>query len=75
MNEGADTAFVWGLTGVGVVSLSNSDWMIGMIHSGNTSPKRTEDPAWHPLPIEEIQRLLGSDVALYETISTGTPAL
>jgi predicted O-methyltransferase YrrM len=75
MNEGADTAFVWGLSGADVVSLSNSRWMVGVIHSGNTSPKRTEDPAWHLLPSEEIHRLLGSDISLYEALRTGTRAL
>jgi predicted O-methyltransferase YrrM len=75
MNEGADTAFVWGLNGAGVVSLSNNGWMVGIIHSGNTSPKRTEDPAWHSLPTKEIHRLLNSDISLYDTLPTGTRAL
>jgi predicted O-methyltransferase YrrM len=68
MNEGADTMFVWGLNrDAGVISLSNSHWHVGIIHSNNTSPKRTNDPAWHPLSLEEVSKLLGSDLHCYET--------
>jgi hypothetical protein len=66
-NEGADTVFVWGLADTPVVSLSNSRWLVGIVHSCNTSPKRTGDPAWHPLPTEEVCTLLASDISLYQT--------
>jgi predicted O-methyltransferase YrrM len=74
-NEGADTTFVWGLNDAGVVPLSNSRWLVGIVHSGNTSPKRTEDPAWRPLLTEEVCSLLGSDLLFYGTCSTPTPGL
>jgi predicted O-methyltransferase YrrM len=68
MNEGADTVFVWGLNHeASVSSLSNSRWHVGIIHAHNTSPKRTNDPAWHPLAIEEVYQLLGPDIHFYET--------
>jgi predicted O-methyltransferase YrrM len=68
MNEGADTVFVWGLDqDASVVSLPDSYWHVGIIHADNTSPKRTNDPAWHPLSIEEVSRMLGSDLHFYET--------
>lgn len=68
MNEGADTVFVWGLDHeVSVLSLSNGHWHVGIIHPDNTSPKRTNDPAWHPLSLEEVSKLLGSDLHFYET--------
>jgi len=67
MNEGADTVFVWGLTNANVVSLANSQWLVGIVHSTNTSPKRTDDPAWRPLLNDEVCKLLASDILLYET--------
>jgi O-antigen biosynthesis protein len=69
MNEGADTVFVWGLNGAGVISLPDSRWLVGIIHSSNTSPKRTDDAAWRPLPTETVCQLLGSDMPRYETFS------
>jgi Glycosyl transferase family 2/Methyltransferase domain len=67
MNEGADTSFVWGLNDAGIVSHTDSRWMVGIVHSGNTSPKRTSDPAWRSLPPEEVGNLLGPDILLYES--------
>ena len=69
MNEGDDTVFVWGLNDAHVVSLSDSRWMLAIVHACNTSPKRTNDPAWRPFPTEEIRKLLGSDILLYEVPS------
>jgi predicted O-methyltransferase YrrM len=71
MNEGADTVFVWGLNGdARVLALSDHRWLVGMIHSHNTSPKRTDGADWHPLPAEEIHDLLGTDISLYRILST-----
>lgn len=74
-NEGADTVFVWGLTDAGVVSLPDHRWLVGIVHSGNTSPKRTGDPAWHPLPADDVRKLLAADLSLYETAFVISSAL
>jgi hypothetical protein len=67
MNEGADTVFVWGLNDTNVVSLPDSRWIVGIVHSTNTSPKRTDDPAWRRISADEIRKLLTSDILHYET--------
>jgi hypothetical protein len=69
LNEGVDTVFVWGLKGAAVVSLENNRWLVGIVHSSNTSPKRPSDPAWRPLPTEHIRSLLSSDYLIYEEFS------
>ncbi len=74
VNEGADTVFVWGLQGATVVSLTDNRWLVGIIHSGNTSPKRTNDPAWRPLPPEQIRALLSGDYLIYEKSSESKSA-
>jgi predicted O-methyltransferase YrrM len=70
MNEGADTVFVWGLNGdARVLALSDNRCLVGMVHQRNTSPKRTDDAGWHPLPAEEIYDLLGTDISFYREVA------
>jgi hypothetical protein len=66
LNEGDDTVFVWGLKDAHVLPLSNNRFLVAMIHSSNTSAKRTDGPAWHPLPAEEVHNLLGGDHSWYQ---------
>ena len=46
-------------------SLPHDDpsFYVGIIHSGNTSPKRTTNAAWRRCPNAEIEALLGDDVS------------
>jgi GT2 family glycosyltransferase len=34
---------------------------VGLVHSGNTGPKRTADPLWRPHPAERIAAAVGAD--------------
>jgi hypothetical protein len=61
MNEGADTTFVWNLHGVNVHAHPDHTFYVGTVHSGNTSPKRTESPGWRPLPTGEVRRLMDEE--------------
>lgn len=69
MNEGADTVFVWGLRETTVVAHIHHDFYVGLVHRANTSPKRTHDPSWHPVPIQSIYRLLDADRAFYRDLA------
>ncbi len=60
-----DTRFVWSNLQARTIALPNSAFMVAMIHSANTSPKRTRDAWWHPYPKEEVERLLGADAKFY----------
>jgi hypothetical protein len=59
VNVGEDTRFVWGARGARVVPLADPRCYIGTVHRGNTSPKRTHDPRWEPVPPGEVEALLG----------------
>lgn len=61
MNEGADTTFVWNLHDVNVHAHPDHTFYVGTVHSGNTSPKRTESPGWRPLPSGEVRRLMDDE--------------
>lgn len=45
----------------------NSDYrfIVGIIHSANASPKRTDNAWWHRIPLHEVQRVLGADAPAY----------
>ena len=69
MNGGADTVFVWGLQYAELHAHSRHDFYIGVVHSANTSPKRTQDPAWHALPVQKIYGLLEADAPFYQGLA------
>jgi len=66
MNEGADTVFVWGLHGVNVLPLADNGFYVALVHSRNTSPKRTNTLGWHAFPVDRVRQLLADDVSFYE---------
>ena len=69
MSEGADTVFVWGLQDAEILAHSRTDFYVGLVHPANTSPKRTQDPAWHPVPVQTIDRLLEADHSFYQGLA------
>jgi hypothetical protein len=73
MSAGADTVFIWGLKDAHVLALTNNRCLIAMIHSRNTSPKRTDGPAWHVLPVEEVHNLLETDLLAYKNLACVVP--
>jgi hypothetical protein len=68
INEGADTQYVWGLPRVSVLQLSDSQFLVGLIHGGNTSPKQPQAPLWHPYPVETIGQIMGEDWGFYNQL-------
>jgi glycosyltransferase involved in cell wall biosynthesis len=65
VNVGEDTHFVWSARTGRVSSLPDSRFYVGMVHSHNVSPKKTNESYWRPYPLNAIQRLLGTDWDLY----------
>ena len=56
-----DNVFIANLTGVRLRALPETGMFVGLVHSANSSPKRTEDPLWRPQPIDRIRRVVGSN--------------
>ena len=67
MNEGADTVYVWGLHDAKVLPLADHRFLVAIVHSGNTSPKKTDGFCWQTLPAEEIRQLLSEDWQFYQS--------
>ncbi len=61
MNEGADTVFVWGLQDANIVAHADNRFYLAIVHPGNTSPKRINDPSWQPRSLSQVQSLMGDD--------------
>jgi glycosyltransferase involved in cell wall biosynthesis/2-polyprenyl-3-methyl-5-hydroxy-6-metoxy-1,4-benzoquinol methylase len=61
INVGEDTRFVWADARAKIHVLPDSRFLVGRIHAGNTSRKRTSDARYQSRPVEEIKRLLGDD--------------
>jgi glycosyltransferase involved in cell wall biosynthesis len=52
---GEDTRFISNLRGARLRALPETSMFVGLIHSANTSPKRTRDPRWQAQPLERIE--------------------
>ena len=44
---------------------ARTDFIVGLIHDSNTSPKRTHGAGWHPRPLRDVEQLIGSDIQGY----------
>ena len=60
---GEDTRFVWADAKAQVHALTDSRFLVALIHGKNTSRKRTADSRYQPRDIAEIERLLGENAA------------
>jgi glycosyltransferase involved in cell wall biosynthesis len=60
---GEDTGFVAQVPPGRVRALAAPGLFVGLVHRGNTSPKRTHEPWWRPLPYERIAEMVGGNWA------------
>jgi glycosyltransferase involved in cell wall biosynthesis len=63
--KGEDTRFIWNSKAMNAVIVPDHSFYVALVHAANTSQKIVNGPYWHPHPVEEIYRLLGSDLAFY----------
>ncbi|MFL6227742.1 MAG: glycosyltransferase [Pyrinomonadaceae bacterium] len=71
INVGEDARFVWESRAARVHTLDDSTFHVGVIHSGNVSPKRTGGSYWKAYPAETVRELLGSDCEFYDALTSG----
>jgi O-antigen biosynthesis protein len=67
---GEDNGFLWSGRAGQLERVGGPPIVVGLIHAGNTSPKRTSDSRWRPFPQAEMAALLGEDWSRY--CDTGT---
>ncbi len=65
INIGEDLRFIWNDPAAKIVPLANTEFMAGLIHPDNASPKKTDDDCWFQYSLSEIEALIGKDWAFY----------
>ncbi|MBI5550687.1 MAG: glycosyltransferase family 2 protein [Desulfobacterales bacterium] len=65
IDVGEDLRFIWNDPAAKIVPLANREFIIGLIHPGNASPKRTDDDCWFKLSLSRIKALIGKDWEFY----------
>jgi glycosyltransferase involved in cell wall biosynthesis len=70
MSGGEGNYFVWSDMPKRIHVLDDPTFYVAMIHAANTSPKRTYDPRWRKVLLDEIKHLLGDDWAAYAPPAT-----
>jgi glycosyltransferase involved in cell wall biosynthesis len=66
---GEDSRFLWSNKPKRIVALGKTTFFVGLIHPGNTSPKRGKDRRWVSHDIQETRDLMGDDWTFYKKLS------
>lgn len=69
-NEGADTMWVWSLKEASISAHSENSFYISIIHTKNTSPKRTNQPRWIPHSTDKVRNLMQADFVFYTSVAS-----
>lgn len=72
-NYGLDVRYLAGHT-MRVRALADPGFYVGILHQGNTSPKRTTGRSWERLEDGKIEAVLGSDYATYAATNVTSDA-
>ena len=65
---GEDTRFVSSSRIGTPLLLPEHRFFVGVVHGGNTSPKLTTGSSWRARPLDEIESVLGEDLAFYRSL-------
>jgi glycosyltransferase involved in cell wall biosynthesis len=65
VGAGEDTRFVWSAGPANVHVHDEHRLIVAVVHSGNTSPKRTDDSLWTEIAVAEVAAVLGADAPAY----------
>jgi glycosyltransferase involved in cell wall biosynthesis len=73
LNEGEDTRWVFSQNAVH--AMRDGSWFAAVVHAGNTSPKQTRGPHWHPMSLDVIRQMTGADWSFYAALASPARAL
>lgn len=62
---GEDSRFLWSSQPKRLVALPDNRFLVGLVHPGNTSVKRTTDRRWQPCATQVIAGIIGDDWEFY----------
>jgi hypothetical protein len=56
-----------------VADVQTAGCIVGIIHRRNTAPKPVREAHWTPVPVSEVESLLGGDLTFYRRLAMTTP--
>jgi glycosyltransferase involved in cell wall biosynthesis len=68
---GEDSRFLWSGQPKRLAALADNRFLVGLIHPGNTSAKRTANRRWQPQAVSDIRTLLAEDWEFYAGLADG----
>jgi glycosyltransferase involved in cell wall biosynthesis len=74
LDIGEDTAFAGAAPRARMHVMPDKSIFVGLIHEGNTSPRRTQDALWRRAPLEDIRNAMGADWPLGAEAAAPEPA-
>ena len=69
---GEDTAFLWNDLPKALFPLDDDTFYVALIHPGNTNPRRPNRMRWAPCPTDQLEAILGGDLAFYRRLTEST---
>ena len=73
ISVGEDNEFLWSETAKRVLPLVDRRFYVAGIHAGNTSPKVITPERWRPVPMDEIQQVVGEEWPEYGKLLFAAP--
>ncbi len=65
IDVGEDTRFVWQSPSAQILALSDPTFFVALVHSGNSSPKRTTGGRWQTYAVNAMHDLMGDSLTCY----------
>ena len=72
---GEDSRFVRACSPARLHRHPRTDFVVGLIHDGNTSRKPTAHAWWHSRPVADVERVMGSAINRYRTHAVASTSL
>jgi len=73
VDRGEDARFLWSARRKTLRAHADERFYVGIVHTGNTSPKNTSHRLWQPYDAAEIDVLLGEDAPFYACTRANSP--
>jgi glycosyltransferase involved in cell wall biosynthesis len=75
VSVGEDSRFVFAQAPQTVAEVITENWVIGILHQGNTAPKNIHDHWWARVPARDVEELIRPDLEFYHCFSEVAPRM
>jgi hypothetical protein len=71
VTTGEDRLFCWGFQADRIYRMPDSSFYIGLLHSGNSTPRNLMESLWERLPLAPVASMLAADLGFYASVRSG----